>query len=366
MSSPTSVATPLSLDTAYSSIWQDTPCSFRLTPVSQGTPRTPCFSATPLSQDSCYSSLQATPVLQGEPFASSVHKPSRRERRLRKPARHRRGFGDVTDVALFLKHPQPAHALSCQRLERWRRDAASSPYSNRDPSFQYASPCQDNQDAVASNTLSLNCETLTILKIKALAEQPSASPCHLTDRTSIRESFLPPAERSDSPRQQAESLDSRIESLLIKCQNSDSSHFDEATFAADFPAQDSLTSGPAAASSTFTDESLDCPPVAFASFTADHQPCYDDPSDVDPTLPDENEEDETKQAVSFLQSSLESPAAADFPHSEKKIHASTENDAERFQQQSHPTVLSLQILIFQVFLPFLLKMFKPLLQNRHI
>ncbi|XP_023249743.1 histone-lysine N-methyltransferase SETD1B-A-like [Seriola lalandi dorsalis] len=67
VSSPTSIATPLSLDTAYSSIWQDTPCSFGLTPHSQGTPHTPCLSATPLSQDSCYSSLQATPVLQLEP-----------------------------------------------------------------------------------------------------------------------------------------------------------------------------------------------------------------------------------------------------------------------------------------------------------
>lgn len=207
-------------------------------------------------------------------------------------------------------------------------------------SFQYASPCQDDQDAVASNTLSLNCETLTILKIKALAEQPSASPCPLTDRTSMRESFLSPAKPCDSPQQQAESLDSRIESLLITCQNSDSSHFDEATFAAEFPSQDSLASATAAASSTFTDESLDCLPVAYTSFMAGHQPCCNDLLDVDPTLPDENEEDETKQAVSFLQSDLQSPAAADYPHSEKKIHASTEIDAERFQQQSHPTVLS--------------------------
>lgn len=346
MSSPTSVATPLSLDTAYSSIWQDTPCSFRLTPISQGAPHTPCFSATPLSQDSCYSSLQATPVLQGEPFASNVHKPLRRERRRRKPARHRRGFGEVTDVALFLKHPQPALALSSQRLERWRCNAASSPYTSRDHFFQYVSPCQDDQDTDASNTLSLSCETLTILKIKALAEQPSALPCPLTDRTAIRESFLPPAERSHSPQQQAESLDSRIESLLITCQNSDSSHYDGATFGADFPSQDSPTSATAAASSTFTDESLDWPPVAYASVTADHLPCYDDPSDVGPLLPDESEEDETKQAVSFLQSNLQSPTPAEFPHSEKKSHASTENDAECFQQQPHPTVPSPKILMY--------------------
>lgn len=339
VSSPTSVATPLSLDTAYSSIWQDTPCSFRLTPVSQGTPRTPCFSATPLSQDSCYSSLQATPVLQGEPYANTVHKPLRRERRLRKPARHHRGFGEVTDVTLFSKHLQPAHTLSSQRLEQWRRNAASSPYSDRDPSFQYASPCQDDQDAVASN---YNSQSLTILKIKAMAEQRPALTCPLTDRTSRRESFLPAAHCSDSPQQQAESLDSRIESLLITCQSSDSLHFDEATFATDFPSQGSPTSATGAGSSIFTDRSLDRPPVAAASLS-----CYDDPPDVDP---DEHEEDETKQAVLFLQSNLQSPAATDFARPEKKIHASTENDAA---ERLHPTVVSLPFLIFYTVLPLI-------------
>lgn len=354
MSSPTSVATPLSLDTAYSSIWQDTPCSFPLTPVSLGTPRTPCFSATPLSQDSCYSSLQATPVLQGEPCASTVHKPLRRERRPRKPARHHRGFGEVTDVTLFSRHLQPARTLSGQRLEQWRRsaNAASSPCSNRDRSFQYASPCQDDQEALASNTLSL-----TILKIKAMAEEPSASPRPLTDHTSRTESVIHAAECSDSPRQQAESLDSRIASLLVTCQNSDSSHFDETTFATDFPSQDSPTSASVAGPSVFTDRSLDWPPVAPSSSSG-----YDDPSDVDPALPDEHDEYETKQAVSFLQSNLQSPAAAGFAHAEKEMNTSTESDAaERFQQLSQPTVVFLQTLIFYTF-----AMIKTLFQNRHI
>lgn len=347
VSSPTSVATPLSLDTAYSSIWQDTPCSFRLTPISQGTPRTPCFSATPLSQDSCYSSLQATPVLQGEPFANTVHKPSRRERRLPKPARHHRGFGEVTDVTLFSKHLQPAHALSSQRLEQWRRNAASSLYSDRDSSFQYASPCQEDQDPVASNTLSPNCQSLTILRIKALAEEPSALTFSPTDRTSRKDSFLPAAECSDSPPEPLESLDSRIESLLITCQSSDSLHFDGANFAADFPSHDGPTPATVAGSSVFTDRSLDRPPIAPASFTVDLKSCYDDPSDVQPVLPDENEEDETKQAVLFLESSFQSPAALDFAHSERKIQASTGNDAvERFQKPSDPTVVSLQILLY--------------------
>ncbi|XP_061586204.1 histone-lysine N-methyltransferase SETD1B-like [Cololabis saira] len=77
--SPASISTPLSLDTAYSSIWQDTPCSLGLTPQSQGTPHTPLYCGTPLSQDSCYSSLQATPVLQGEPSTFSVQKPLRQD-----------------------------------------------------------------------------------------------------------------------------------------------------------------------------------------------------------------------------------------------------------------------------------------------
>lgn len=342
MSSPTSVATPLSLDTAYSSIWQDTPCSLRLTPVSLGTPHTPCFSATPLSQDSCYSSLQATPVLQGETFASTVHKSLRRERRLRKPARRHRGFGKVTDVTLYSRHLQPAHTPSSQRLEQWRRNAnaASSPYSNKDRSFR------DDQDALASNTLSL-----TILKIKAMAHESSASPRPLTDHTSRRKSFVPVAERSDSPQQHPESLDSRIESLLVTCQNSNSSHFDEATFATDFPSQDSPASAIGAGSSILTDRSLDWPPVAPASLFE-----YDDLSSVEPALPDENEEDETQQAVSFLQSNLQSPASEDFLRAEMKSHTSTENDAAvRFQQLSQPTVVSLQT----TRIPFLFRLFKP-------
>lgn len=311
MSSPTSVATPLSLDTAYSSIWRDTPCSLRLTPVSLGTPRTPCSSATPLSQDSCYSSLQATPVLQGEPFANPVHKPVRRERRLRKPARHHRG--EVADVPLFSRR-----TLSRQRLEQWRRNAnaASSrySYSYSGPSFQGASPCRDDH------------LSLTILKIKAMAEEPSASPRPLADRAPRRESYTPAAEGSDSPQQLAGSLDSRIESLLVMCQNSHSSHFDEVPCATDFPSQDSLTSAAVA-----TDRSPDWPPASSSR--------CDDPSDVDPALPDENAEDETKQAVLFLQS--QSPAAVDFAHAEQKIRTSAENDAAaRCRPPSPPTVVS--------------------------
>lgn len=346
VSSPTSVATPLSLDTAYSSIWQDTPCSIGLTPCSQGTPRTPCLTATPLSQDSCYSSLQATPVLQGEPFLNSVHKPLRRELCLRKPARCHRGFGEVTDVGLFLKQPQPPYTLklqgSSQQLEQWGHNAASSPHSNKDASFPHASPCQDSQDTASSCSLRVNCKTLSILRIHVTADRRAALSSPRGDHLFIRE-LLPPAVKcSSSPHQQAESLDSRIESLLTNSQNSNPLYFHQETFKADVPSQDSPTSATLPNSSPFSDESLECAPVSCASSTAGHQPCYDDPSDVDPTWPLENEEDETKQAVSFLTRSLQSPAATDQTHFEKKIQPRNEKDAERFQPLSYPTVVSLQ------------------------
>ncbi|XP_007255045.3 histone-lysine N-methyltransferase SETD1B-A isoform X1 [Astyanax mexicanus] len=54
---PGSTSTPLSLDTAYSSLRQETP-------QSQGTPHTPRPTGTPFSQDSTYSSRQGTPALQ--------------------------------------------------------------------------------------------------------------------------------------------------------------------------------------------------------------------------------------------------------------------------------------------------------------
>ncbi|XP_056593162.1 histone-lysine N-methyltransferase SETD1B-A isoform X4 [Triplophysa dalaica] len=61
---PGSTNTPVSLDTAYSSLRQDTP-------QSQGTPHTPRQSGTPFSQDSSYSSRQGTPAFQPNRSESS-------------------------------------------------------------------------------------------------------------------------------------------------------------------------------------------------------------------------------------------------------------------------------------------------------
>ncbi|XP_029371070.1 histone-lysine N-methyltransferase SETD1B-A isoform X2 [Echeneis naucrates] len=70
---PSSSTTPLSLETGYSSLRQDTP-------QSQGTPHTPRQTSTPFSQDSNYSSRQSTPAYQSNrPESSGGYKSRRHE-----------------------------------------------------------------------------------------------------------------------------------------------------------------------------------------------------------------------------------------------------------------------------------------------
>ncbi|XP_074546036.1 histone-lysine N-methyltransferase SETD1B-A isoform X2 [Halichoeres trimaculatus] len=70
---PSSSTTPLSLETGYSSLRQDTP-------QSQGTPHTPRQTGTPFSQDSNFSSRQSTPAYQsGRPESSGGYKSRRHE-----------------------------------------------------------------------------------------------------------------------------------------------------------------------------------------------------------------------------------------------------------------------------------------------
>ncbi|XP_078127225.1 histone-lysine N-methyltransferase SETD1B-A isoform X4 [Sander vitreus] len=68
---PSSSTTPLSLETGYSSLRQDTP-------QSQGTPHTPRQTGTPFSQDSNFSSRQSTPAYQSSRAESSGSYKSRR------------------------------------------------------------------------------------------------------------------------------------------------------------------------------------------------------------------------------------------------------------------------------------------------
>ncbi|XP_053371624.1 histone-lysine N-methyltransferase SETD1B-A isoform X3 [Clarias gariepinus] len=77
-SGSTSTSTPLSIDTAYSSLRQDA------TPQSQTTPITPRPSGTPFSQDSAYSGRQATPTFQ----RSRRHETKFQDAYNRRPERH--------------------------------------------------------------------------------------------------------------------------------------------------------------------------------------------------------------------------------------------------------------------------------------
>lgn len=321
------------------------PCSFGLTPRSQGTPRTPGLSATPLSQDSCYSSLQATPVLQGEPFTYSVHKPLRRELCHQKPSKCHRGSGEVTDVGLFLKQPQPLHTLSnqlqnsSQQLELWGHNAQSSPHNNMEASFNLASPRQDSMVTATPNSLHLNCNTFSILSINFTADRSLAASTPPADHTCTTE-LSPPAVNcsSSSPQPQVESLDSRIESLLIYSQKTDPSYFDRENLEGDAPSQDSPISPTLANTSPISDDSLVCSPVSCASATTGHQRSYNDPAWLIM-----NEEDETAQAVSFLTRTSQSPALSDVTHFERRTNVNNKEDAERFQSVSCLKVIPLDL-----------------------
>ncbi|XP_056889038.1 histone-lysine N-methyltransferase SETD1B-like [Takifugu flavidus] len=289
VSSPTMIATPLSQDTAYSSICQDTPCSFMCTPCSQGTPRTPFFSATPLSQDSCYSSLQATPVLQGESFTLSVPKPLRKDVCSHKSTGPHRG--KVTDF-FFLKKPQPPHALcapllsSSQDLEVWDDSAQSSPHNSA-----VSTPLQEPVVSATPNSSYGNCASSATLNI------------NITPVESI--SFSKPSK--------VESLDSRIESLLINRKNSPLSVMCGKTLEADVSSEDRPTSS---ANSLPASDHL---PTSSASCTTS--------SERDSSLTEENQEDETAQAVSFLTRHAQSPRSPDITLAE----CSTGTEAKQMQ-----------------------------------
>ncbi|XP_069369307.1 histone-lysine N-methyltransferase SETD1B-A isoform X4 [Paralichthys olivaceus] len=111
---PSSSSTPLSLDTGFSSLRQDTP-------QSQGTPLTPRQTSTPFSQDSNYSSRQSTPAYQSSrPESSGGYKSRRHESKFqdaynRRPERpqYRSNMyrGTTSEQGLFKQHqltpPEP-------------------------------------------------------------------------------------------------------------------------------------------------------------------------------------------------------------------------------------------------------------------
>lgn len=308
-------------------MWQDTPCSFGLTPQSQGTPRTPGFSSTPLSQDSCYSSLQATPVLQGEPSTYSVHKHLRQALCRRKPAGHHRGSHQVSNVSFILKHSEPRPSTlkqtSSRQLLLWNQNSQSS--TDNDASCDPASPFHEcgHTPNFASTPLTQNSNSLSILSIDFPADGcPATSP----------DDHHPP---------EKESLDSRIESLLINSQIPDNSYFK-----ADERFQDSPNSPRNPPNILSLDESLSCALSSCEPFTRIRQRSCSDAADVGSSLLAEEEEDETNQAVLFLTANSLSPSPPEFSHCEKMVYVEKEESAERSPLLPCSKVIPLDLFIY--------------------
>ncbi|XP_077378019.1 histone-lysine N-methyltransferase SETD1B-A-like [Festucalex cinctus] len=292
--SPSSFTTPLSLDTAYSSIGQDTPYSFGLTPCSQGTPRTPCFSATPLSQDSCYSSLQGTPILQGEPSTYSVHKPFQRELCCRKFPRFHWRTGEVSEVILNVKkrQPQPSLPLFTQSSKHTESTFAQNQEKH---SFELSASGPECRNLVTTTSNALPINSLSILSVNLTANKQADG------------NFLP-----RSPQPEVDTLDARIQSLLTDSQSSDT--FLGSTLKVDVFCRDSPTSP----------YSLQNSPLSEGSNQI--------LEDVTPTPL--LEEDETSQAVYFLTSQRdnEHPSPFDFTQSEGSRDGNSQAVAEISQE----------------------------------
>nr|XP_061804447.1 histone-lysine N-methyltransferase SETD1B-like [Nerophis lumbriciformis] len=213
--SPISLMTPHSLDTAYSSINQDTPFSFGLTPGSQGTPRTPCLSATPLSQDSCYSSLQGTPILQGEPQIYSVHKPLRREICFRKSTKSHWGASEIPEVNLNFKNHQlpPSLPLFTQSSTKHitPKEKTENAQNHAKETFELMSPCPESMHVVKTTSLTINSLSTLSTNLAANKQADVAFPPSNCADTAD----LPKSEGSfvrTTP--QPQTLDARIQSLL--------------------------------------------------------------------------------------------------------------------------------------------------------
>uniref|UniRef100_A0AAY5L8V4 RRM domain-containing protein n=1 Tax=Esox lucius TaxID=8010 RepID=A0AAY5L8V4_ESOLU len=257
--SPASVATPLSLDTAYSSICQDTPGSFGQTPLSLGTPRTPCLSVTPLSQDSCYSSQHTTPVHQisqaEHSFTCGAHRRLRRDVCYYQPGRpYVRSHQRNSELSSLLKPMQPPHARLPLQFQTQASDRGykSSRYQNP-PSLAVDNPVTEpplhlsgpEQESFGVPSLPPPSESFPLGSRFARAQSVNMVPLKERPPSPLSE---PDVDISDcspgspAPAAESHSLDSRIEMLLRKTSGSCPSLHGETAVDAPVPSQDSPAS----------------------------------------------------------------------------------------------------------------------------
>lgn len=304
VSSPSSISTPLSQDTGYSSVWQDTPCSFGVTPRSQGTPRTPCLPPTPLSLDSCYSSLQATPVLQGE-SSTSIHKPTKQDLHC-KLIHYYRGIREAS------KHWPSQTSLSMPTQLNNKQLALVGEKTHS---------LEHNRDVITSKALPFNCTSLNILSINIRDDRAAAVSSPIEEHACITNSVSPAVYSPRSPCQEQGSLDSRIESLLTNNQITAPLFFDEKSSEAD-NFQESPTSPCMANNSSVSDEPLSSPGCARTG----HPRTLTDLQDFCAESLPESEEDETAQAVSFLMRNSKPFSPNDVTYFQRRESISKEKD----------------------------------------
>ncbi|KAI1900748.1 hypothetical protein AGOR_G00053080 [Albula goreensis] len=252
---PNSLNTPLSLDTAYSSLRQDTPNSFGHTPQSQGTPHTPRLAGTPFSQDSSYSSRQTTPAYQpSRAEGSGGYKARRHETKFqdaynRRPERHYvhttsgvyRSSEQTSFSSPTFKHqpppPPPEPAPSAPPVSAANYKSAFSPYQAppppvyshadppihhppREPEYRRLPPPPPTTKAFPLSATSI--ASTACIDFVPVKEKPETPP--LPDPPPSSE-VCPTAPQSRTPEQcpspgtptlesERNSLDSRIEMLL--------------------------------------------------------------------------------------------------------------------------------------------------------
>nr|XP_023658666.1 histone-lysine N-methyltransferase SETD1B isoform X1 [Paramormyrops kingsleyae] len=243
-STPNSTLTPLSLDTAYSSLRQDTPSSFGHTPQSQGTPLTPRLSGTPFSQDSNYSSRQSTPVhqLAGGYRGGRRHEAKFQDAYNRRPERrYVHGTGGVYRTAepppfpgpTFKHHlpppPAPPEPAPSTPPVNTSYKSAFSPYQAPPPSM-YAPPhTEHSRDPEyrrllppLNKTFTLSSAPPTPTDFVPVREKPETPPLPEPPPAADSLPAAPPGrtpEHCSSPgtptlESERHSLDSRIEMLL--------------------------------------------------------------------------------------------------------------------------------------------------------
>ncbi|KAJ7994125.1 hypothetical protein DPEC_G00262670 [Dallia pectoralis] len=292
--SPSSVATPHSLDTAYSSIWQDTPGSFGQTPLSQGTPRTPSF--TPLSQDSCYSSLHTTPVHQigqVENFSAySSHRRLRWDVCYRQPGRPRvRSHHQNSELSSLLKHMQPPARLLVQSqtpvsdsgCRSSHRYPSSSGYDN--PATKLSHLSDSGQASFGGSSLPLSSKAFSLSGSFAPAQSVNGAPLKERPHSPRSEPDVDILNRSPGnpvPDLGSHSLDSRIEMLLKKTSVSCPSLNGETSVDAEVPGQNSLVP-PSFPVSTDSPQSERAPAPSGSPASSRRPTTRDGLEDVSPT-----------------------------------------------------------------------------------